>query len=160
MRARFLARHPKARLYADFPAFSFWRLEVAGSHLNGGFARATALSAAELLTDLAGAEALLAAEADVLDHMNQDHPETLRLYATRLVGAENAAWLAVGLDPDSLDLSAGDRTARVPVPHRVTDPGMLRRVLKDLADAAPRAAPSPIPENGEASPRERVDGDA
>jgi putative heme iron utilization protein len=39
-RARFLRRHPKAALYADFPDFSFWRLEPEAAHLNGGFARA------------------------------------------------------------------------------------------------------------------------
>ena len=44
-RGRFLARHPKAKLYADFADFSFWRLEIAGAHLNGGFARAMALEA-------------------------------------------------------------------------------------------------------------------
>src|SRR3712207_2722011 len=48
IRARFLARHPKAELYADFADFSFWRVEIAGGHLNGGFARAAGLSAADL----------------------------------------------------------------------------------------------------------------
>src|SRR3954470_1233336 len=51
-RCRFLARHPKAALYADFPDFSFRRLTVESAHLNGGFARAARLSAAEILTDV------------------------------------------------------------------------------------------------------------
>src|SRR4051812_47303069 len=40
VRSRFLARHPKAKLYADFADFSFWRMDIEGGHLNGGFARA------------------------------------------------------------------------------------------------------------------------
>ena len=38
-RRRFLARHPEAAFYADFPDFAFWRLEVEGAHYIGGFGR-------------------------------------------------------------------------------------------------------------------------
>src|SRR6201996_6064534 len=43
VRRRFLARHPKSELYAGFGDFSFWRMEIASAHLNGGFARAADL---------------------------------------------------------------------------------------------------------------------
>src|SRR5688500_5275979 len=61
-RGRFLARHPKAKLYAGFGDFSFWRMEMTGGHLNGGFARAMTLSADEMRTDLTGAEELVGIE--------------------------------------------------------------------------------------------------
>ena len=141
VRERFLARHPKARLYAGFGDFSFWRLEMTAGHLNGGFARAKDLTAAEIRTDLTGAEALLAAEASAIEHMNADHREALALYATRLAGAPKAEWRATGLDPEGLDLAAGDRTVRVPFGHRVTGPGELRKVLKAMADTARAKAP-------------------
>jgi putative heme iron utilization protein len=48
VRARWLARHPKAALYLDFADFSFWRLEPDRASLNGGFGRAYRLSAADL----------------------------------------------------------------------------------------------------------------
>src|SRR4051812_10521253 len=83
MRERFLARHPKARLYAGFGDFSFWRLEMTAAHLNGGFARAMDLTADQIRTDLTGSEALLAAEPSALEHLNADHREALVLYATR-----------------------------------------------------------------------------
>src|SRR5579872_3555620 len=60
---RFLARHPKSELYAGFADFAFWRLDVLSAHLNGGFARAADLKAADVVTDLSGAEELLEAEA-------------------------------------------------------------------------------------------------
>lgn len=141
VRARFLARHPKAKLYADFPDFSFWRLTMAAGHLNGGFARAATLSGAELRTDLAGTEGLLAAEQDAIAHMNADHREALALYATRLAREAPGDWRATGIDPEGIDLMAGDGAARIAFPRRVTEPGDLRRVLKALADEARAAAP-------------------
>src|SRR5467141_4622739 len=47
VRRRFLARHPKSELYAGFGDFSFWRMQVASAHLNGGFARAADLKASD-----------------------------------------------------------------------------------------------------------------
>jgi heme iron utilization protein len=138
VRARFLARHPKAELYADFPDFSFWRVELLGGHLNGGFARAGALSAADLRTDIAGADALLEAEPSAIAHMNQDHREALELYATKLAGASPGAWRTTGLDPEGIDLMLGDRTERIAFPERVTHPEQLRSALKSLADLAGR----------------------
>lgn len=135
-RSRFLNRHPKAKLYADFADFSYWRVAIMGAHLNGGFARAASLTAEGLRTDLSGAEALLAAEEGALDHLNRDHADALALYATRLAGAPAGAWQASGLDPEGLDLVAGDRTARIAFPDRVQTPGALRETLRRLADQA------------------------
>ncbi|MGO4706348.1 HugZ family protein [Microvirga sp. 2MCAF38] len=137
-RTRFLARNPKSRLYADFPDFSFWRIEILGGHLNGGFARAASLSTQDLKTDLTGAEGVVEAEAGAVAHMNQDHREALELYATRLAGGSPGAWEASGLDPEGIDLILGDQTARVLFPERATDAISLRRILKDLAGQARR----------------------
>src|SRR6267142_4543866 len=120
VRRRFLARHPKAELYAGFGDFSFWRLAVAAAHLNGGFARAADLAAADVLTDLAGADELVAAEEGAVAHMNADHAEATRLYATKLLGEEEGPWRISGLDPDGADLAAGDRAARLAFSERVT----------------------------------------
>ena len=136
LRRRFLARHPKASLYAGFADFSFWRLTVVSAHLNGGFARAADLAAAAVLTDLSGADELIAAEEGAIEHMNADHAEAVRLYAVKLAGEEDGRWQVTGLDPDGLDLAVGDRTARVAFPERVTGAGQLRSVLKQLADQA------------------------
>jgi putative heme iron utilization protein len=136
VRRRFLARHPKSELYAGFGDFSFWRLTVASAHLNGGFARAADLKGAEVLTDIAGAEELIAAEEGAVEHMNADHTEATRLYATKLLGEDDGAWRISGLDPDGADLTAGDRTARLAFPQRVTSAGALRQVLVDLARQA------------------------
>ena len=135
-RARFLARHPKSALYADFGDFGFWRLDVAQVHLNGGFARAATFDGAAVLTDLSDAPDFAALAASAAEHMNADHAETVRLYATRLCGEPEARWRITGVDPDGMDLGAGDLTARVVFAERVTDAGGLHRATLELASAA------------------------
>ena len=136
IRRRFLARHPKSQLYAGFGDFAFWRMRVVSAHLNGGFARAADLSPADVLTDIAGAEPLIEAEEGAIAHMNADHAETCRLYATKLLGAPDGDWACVGVDPEGLELQKGSAALRLFFPQRITGPGPLRAMLKQLADGA------------------------
>jgi hypothetical protein len=135
-RARYLARQRGAEAFADFGDFAFYRMELEGAHLVAGFGRIVDLTPAQLLTPVADAGSLLAAEADASAHMNADHAETLALYATRLLGAAGGAWRCVGCDPEGLDLQRGRIGLRLPFPDRVRTPGELRAVLKRLADTA------------------------
>ena len=136
VRRRFLSRHPKSNLYAGFGDFSFWRLSVVSAHLNGGFARAADLTAADVTTDVSGADELIDTEAGAVTHMNADHAEAVRLYATKLLGAEDGPWRLTGLDPDGLDLAWADRTLRLAFAERVTTAQQLRKVVVDLAAKA------------------------
>lgn len=136
IRRRFLARHPKSELYAGFGDFSFWRMQVASAHLNGGFARAADLAAADVLTDIDGAQALLEAEEGAIAHMNADHADACRLYATRLLGARDGDWVCVGINPDGIELQRGQEALWLPFPQRIIAPGALRAALKDLAEKA------------------------
>jgi putative heme iron utilization protein len=136
-RRRFLARHPKSAMYADFGDFSFMRMEIGSAHLNGGFARAAELEPGHVLTTLAGAEALVAIEAEAVAHMNEDHGGAVAAYAA-LVGAGEGRWRVSGLDPEGIDLASGDKTARLAFPARVADGGALRRTLAALAEEARR----------------------
>jgi heme iron utilization protein len=136
VRRRFLARHPKAALYVDFPDFLFWRVEIGMAHLNGGFARAWSGAGAEILTPCEDAAELLGIEESAIAHMNADHAEAVELYANRLLGLPEARWRATGIDPEGLDIAASEETARLPFPARITDGAGLRLVLKQLADQA------------------------
>ncbi len=142
IRERFLARHPKAKLYADFPDFGFFALEPLSGHLNGGFAKAAALTPAELRIDLSGAEALVAGERGAVDHMNTDHADAIALYAAS-AGVEGDGWLMSGFDPEGMDLLAGDRTARILFPEPVSDMGALRKTLVAMAQAARQGGVTP-----------------
>ncbi len=139
VRRHFLASHPKSELYAGFGDFAFWRMTVVSAHLNGGFARAADLTAADVLTDISYAQELSDVEADAIAHMNADHADACRLYATTLLGEADGKWVCVGIDPEGLDLQLGQNAVRLPFPQRVTAPGPLRAMLKQLADQARNA---------------------
>lgn len=49
IREVFLERHPKSRLYIDFPDFCFFRLIPHDASLNGGFGRAYILSSKDIM---------------------------------------------------------------------------------------------------------------
>jgi putative heme iron utilization protein len=136
LRRRFLARHPKAELYAGFADFALWRMTVESAHLNAGFARAADLTADDVMTDVSGAGDLLEIEASAVAHMNDDHADAVALYATQLLGASAGPWQVIALDPDGLDLGWGDAVLRLEFPQRVTSAGQLRQVLADLAKRA------------------------
>ena len=135
-RRRYLARQPEAEMFAGFADFAFYRMELKAVHLVAGFGRIVDLKPQDVLTEVGDAAELVAAEPEILAHMNDDHADAVRLYATRLLGAPDGEWRCVGCDPEGLELQQ-DRTAlRLPFPQRVRAPGVLRQVLKQMADQA------------------------
>lgn len=132
----YLRRHPEAEQYAGFADFAYYRMSVERVHLVAGFGRIVDLKPEQLLTDITDAQALIDAEAEALSHMNADHAEACRLYATKLLGASDGDWKCVGIDPEGLELQNGRAALRLFFPQRVTAPGSLRAVLKQLADEA------------------------
>jgi heme iron utilization protein len=138
-RRRYLDRQPEAEMFAGFADFAFYRVTLKAAHLVAGFGRIIDLKPQEILTETADAAELVAAEPRILAHMNADHADAVRLYATKVLGAPDGAWRCVGCDPEGLELQL-DRTAlRLPFPQRVHAPDALRQVLKQMADEA-RAA--------------------
>jgi hypothetical protein len=139
---RYLARQPEAGAFVGFKDFAFYEVTLRNAHLVAGFGRIVDLTAADVLTDVGDADALLAAEPDVIAHMNADHADACRLYATRLLGAADGAWRCVGCDPEGLDLQYDRAALRLIFPQRVNSPGGLRQVLKQFADEARAAEPA------------------
>jgi heme iron utilization protein len=135
-RRRYLERQPEAAAFADFGDFAFYRIALARAHLVAGFGRIVDLQPPDLLLDLGGAESLVAAEPEVVAHMNNDHADAVQLYATKLLGAPAGEWRCVGCDPEGLELQRGRTALRLPFSTRVTSPGALRQVLKELAERA------------------------
>ena len=115
VRRRFLARHPEAAFYADFPDFGFWRLRVEGAHYIGGFGRIFDLDPGDLLLPLADAEGLVEAEPGIVEHMNEDHADALELYATALGDAGPGPWRMAGIDPEGFDIVLDGTGAAHPV---------------------------------------------
>ena len=141
-RARFLARHPSAETFANFADFAFHRLQIARAHFVGGFGRIVELEAHELLIPTGDAEALIAAEAQLVSQLNEVHSDALQLLAAQVGNAAPGRWRLVGIDPDGLDLALADHAVRLPFGHRVRTAGEARRAIMALATAVPASAAS------------------
>jgi hypothetical protein len=135
-RRRFLARHPSAEGYAGFADFAFYTLHPEGAHFIGGFGRIVDLTAADITTSLSGADELVAAEPDIVSHMNADHADALGLYATVLAGGEPGDWRMTGLDPEGCDLVCGARAVRTLFGERVSNADEARQELVRLVKTA------------------------
>lgn len=138
--ARYVARHPDAEAYVSFADFHLYRMEVERSHLVAGFGEihwidgADTTLAADNLGDLPGAEGV------VVGHMNTDHADAVRLYATSLLGLPDGAWVMTGIDPEGMDLRLGGQVARLEFERRIDGPGAARSILVELVDKARSAA--------------------
>lgn len=136
VRRRYLAAHPSAEDFVSFKDFSFFRIIPSGTHLVAGFGRIVDLKPERFLTDLADAGDLLEAEAGAVAHMNEDHRDTMNLYATKLLGAAEGDWRCTGCDPEGIDMQRDQSVVRLEFPERVTNGTELRKMLVRLAGEA------------------------
>jgi hypothetical protein len=138
-RDRFLRRHPQAEAYAGFADFSFYALTVEGAHFVGGFGRIVDLAPNDLLLDVSGAGALVAAETEIVSHMNEDHAGALELYAKALCAAPGGPWRMTGIDPEGCDIVCDGDARRVGFANRIASPGEAREELVRLTREARRS---------------------
>ena len=129
LKARWLARHPYAALYADFADFALWRVRIGAALHVGGFARAERIRAAELAPDPAAVAAIAAAEAGIVAHVNRDHADAVAAIAEGLLGAGPGAWRLATVDVDGCDLTEGNRTVRLAFLAQVSDAEGVRAAL-------------------------------
>jgi len=129
LKARWLARHPYAAMYADFGDFALWRVRPGGALLVGGFARATRLRLADLLPEAGAVAALAAAEPDIIAHVNGDHADAVAAIARGLLGGAPGAWRLTSVDADGCDLAQEETVLRLAWPAPVSDADEVRRAL-------------------------------
>ena len=140
LRARFLARHPGAQIYASFRDFHLYRVRVERSHLVAGFGVIHWLETADVVLGDTPSAPLAEAEADIVAHMNQDHADALDLMAQALLGLEGEAWRMVAIDPEGCDLRRGEGLARIVFEQPVTDAPSARKALVALTKRARKDA--------------------
>ncbi len=139
LRARFLARHPKSSLYADFADFAFFRVAIETAHLNGGFGRAAGVAAASLLTSLEGAADLVAEEGGLLAEIESAAPQMANDLAAAY-GGSGESWHAIGFDPEGIDLSDGEKLLRITFATLVSTPAELQQTVAALLAEARRGS--------------------
>jgi heme iron utilization protein len=130
-RERYLARHERARYWADFEDFGLWRLEVADLYFVGGFASMDWVTPADYAT--ARPDPLADAAGGIVEHMNRDHADALVEYARHFAGeaADEASMVAVDRLGFKLRLRRGERlsSVRIAFPREVTTAAQSREVL-------------------------------
>ena len=137
---RFLNRHPKARLYADFGDFSYFLLHPQSASLNGGFGKAYALTRDDLLTAGEKLEAIAEAERSAVEHMNDDHSDAVSNYASHFGKAKgDESWVMTGIDADGFDLAAGDKVLRIFFKEPLADAPDMHKTLVAMAIEARQA---------------------
>jgi putative heme iron utilization protein len=124
LKARWLAIHPYASLYADFADFALWRIRPVAALSVAGFARATRLRQAELLPDPAAVARIAAAADDIISHCNADHAAAM----AELAGGEGD-WRMVAVDVDGCDIAQGDTVRRIAWRRPAESPDGVRAEL-------------------------------
>jgi putative heme iron utilization protein len=131
---RYARHHPAARLYLDFPDFSFWCLDPEKIHAVAGFGRIETMEPEEVFTtpqdDWAG---LMTGAAQ---HVNADHGDTVQLYAEKLAGAEAGGWEVTAVDCDGFLIEKESRVHRISFDAPALSPGELRQAFVALAARA------------------------
>ena len=109
---RFLARHPKAKLYADFPDFCFFRLVPLSASLNGGFGRAYVLPGDDLVIRSLTHDILVGQADEIVRELLTKHPNLITTAVQRLKGDEGVDWRICSLDLAGFDMISGDKSLR------------------------------------------------
>lgn len=111
LKARYVERFPKSKLYLGLPDALFYRIRTQAVQLNGGPAQnANTVTPEDLLSDLGTASALMA-EAPVLVASLNDDDHAARLAAVAEAGP--GRWRVSAIDPEGIDLSTTVDLARL-----------------------------------------------
>lgn len=137
---RYLAQHPDAEAYAGFADFKLYRMTVERVHVVAGFGEIHWLPATAFLAASSQVAELAEAERDIVAHMNDDHADAVRLYATILCGGTDGAWRLAAIDCDGIDLRLGAERVRVAFEHPVLTPEDARKTLAGLVQKARKMA--------------------
>ena len=133
LKARFVARHPSAALYADFADFHLYRVTVARAHFVAGFGRIHWIEAPEFVFD-AGTAALAVAEESLVQQLGEQADRLAQL----ATGRRAEGWRLTGIDPEGLDLRREGAVARIEFPAPVATADALTATVDDLLQAAAR----------------------
>lgn len=138
VRANYLERHENAQHWVDFDDFAFYRMEVRELYFVAGFgamgwveAEAYGAAAPDPLADSAQA---------ILEHMNADHADALRLYCQVFAGveAEEATMTSVDRMGFRVRARSADRLRglRINFPREAHTSGEARVVLVEMVREA------------------------
>jgi heme oxygenase (biliverdin-IX-beta and delta-forming) len=137
----YLSRHENARFWRDYTDFAYFRMQVSGVYFIGGFGVMGWVSAEDYAR--AAPDPLAESAPAIIQHMNADHGDALRLIAARFAGeADEAADEVTLTSVDRLGfhvrLRSADRVrgARVGFLREVNDAEDARKVFIEMVQKA------------------------
>jgi putative heme iron utilization protein len=143
LRTRYLNHQPKAKLYADLGDFRFFRLEPTAASLNAGFGKAYALTPDHLLTRSPITPELQAKEPGAVEHMNEDHFDSVDHYARHYLGLGQGNWVLAGIEEDGITIFLGDDVHRIFFDRPLGSAEDLHLTLVKMARTARTALDAP-----------------
>ena len=143
VRDLYLSRYENAKYWQDYTDFAYWRLDVSGVYFIGGFGVMGWIAAEDYGSALP--DPLAEAAPAIIQHMNADHANALRLIVRCFKGesADEAAMTAVDRLGFHLRLTSGDRVhgCRVPFLREVKNSEEARSVLVEMVRQARSSDP-------------------
>lgn len=137
-RMNYLARYENARSWVDFDDFGFYRMDVTDVYYVGGFGAMGWVAAADYTA--AERDPLAEVAAGIIEHMNTDHSDALRLYcrAYRNIEADSAEMIGIDRLGVRLRVCAGERVRglRLAFPREVRSGQEARQVLVAMVRTA------------------------
>ena len=131
--ARYLRYFSEAEQYLQIGGFRFFRLEPRSMRYIAGFGSIHTIAAESYL---APAYPIADAEADVIEHMNNDHASTLRDYCRYIHGKTPVSAKMIGIDCDGFDVRADKEIFRFEFATEAKDANEARAELIKLAQAS------------------------
>jgi putative heme iron utilization protein len=133
-RKLYVARYPNSKNWVDFEDFSFYRMDVMDVYYVGGFGIMGWVSTAEYYRGQP--DPLADVAADIIQHMNADHEDALKLLARAFAGIDSQEAVMTSVDRLGfhirLKTADGPRGARIAFSREVGNPADARSVLIDM----------------------------
>ena len=138
-REAFLESNPNASYYVDFKDFSFWRLGVESVRYIGGYGRMSWVDRSDWFD--AQPDPLRGSATRIINHMNDDHADTMVLYCKAFTRATDASEVKMtGVDRYGFEMSVmtdkGPRPIRLAFSQPLTSADQVRKELVALAKKA------------------------
>ena len=137
-RTLYLAHYPNSKYWVDFEDFSFYRLDVMDVYYVGGFGVMGWVSAPEY--DRSQPDPLADSMAEIIQHMNADHKDSLVLLARKFARIESQEATMTAVDRLGFQVRVktqdGIRGARIAFLREVGNSAETRKVLVEMVQQA------------------------
>jgi len=132
VKERYVTYFPSSRNYFNRHGFAFYRLKLHRARYIGGFGDILWLESDSVRIP----NPLEENERKILDHMNQDHGDSVLAYCRKLKTLDTESAQMVGIDSDGFDVLADGKLIRFEFDSPITTTEEAREVLVRMSQEA------------------------